>query len=191
MLITKEKIIQDTKLNRKIVIYSIYTAVGVLITFFPLLLSKNLDLNTLVWSAIFFVAFGIPFGYVIGLHNLLKTIKEKKSAEANNLKIIVDRIINMRTVAGSSKNLDDNYCQFTLEYYTDKTNKNVSVSFDTFRSMHLGDKCTLVFLNNSKKPTIIYSGNEYLIDRSLAGNVIYQAMDSVMADSSNSRDFKV
>ena len=36
MLITKEEILKDTKANRQVVIYSIYTAVGVLITLFLL-----------------------------------------------------------------------------------------------------------------------------------------------------------
>lgn len=114
------------------------------------------------------MAFGIPFGYVIGLRHLLKAINEYKSVKANDFKIIID----MRTIAGSSKRLDDNYCQFVLEYYTNRTNRNVSVSFGTFKNMRLGDKCILVFLNNSEKPAIIYPGNDYFVDQSLAGNII-------------------
>lgn len=101
MLITKEEILKDTKANRQVVIYSIYTAVGVLITFFSLILSRNFDLDTLIWSIIFFVSFGIPFGYVIGLRHLLKAINEYKSVKANDFKIIIDKIIDMRTIAGS------------------------------------------------------------------------------------------
>lgn len=172
MLITKEEILKDTKANRQVVIYSIYTAVGVLITFFSLILSRNFDLDTLIWSIIFFVSFGIPFGYVIGLRHLLKAINEYKSVKANDFKIIIDKIIDMRTIAGSSKRLDDNYCQFVLEYYTNRTNRNVSVSFGTFKNMRLGDKCILAFLNNSEKPAIIYPGNDYFVDQSLAGNII-------------------
>lgn len=118
------------------------------------------------------MAFGIPFGYVIGLRHLLKAINEYKSVKANDFKIIIDKIIDMRTIAGSSKRLDDKYCQFVLEYYTNRTNRNVSVSFGTFKNMRLGDKCILAFLNNSEKPAIIYPGNDYFVDQSLAGNII-------------------
>jgi hypothetical protein len=176
MLITKEKIVKGSKSKFQIVVFSICTAVGFLMIILPFLLTRKLDLNSISLSAIFFVAFGIPFGYVIGLRNLLKTIKAQKSINADSYKIVIDKIIDMSTVAsGRTSDMDDSFCQLTLQYYSNKTNENVCVSFNEFRKLHIGDRCILVFMNNGNKPTNIYPGNEYFLDQSLAGNIIFQA----------------
>ena len=114
MLITKEKIVKGSKSKFQIVVFSICTAVGFLMIILPFLLTRKLDLNSISLSAIFFVAFGIPFGYVIGLKNLLKTIKAQKSINADSYKIVIDKIIDMSTVAsGRTSDMDDSFCQLT------------------------------------------------------------------------------
>lgn len=176
MLVTKEKIVKESGNKFEMVVFSIYTTVGVIMTILPFLLTRAVNMNSIILCAIFFLAFGIPFGYIIGLRNLIKTVKAQKSINANSFKIVVDKIVDMSIAPkGGESDMNDNSCQLTLQYYSNKTNRNVCISYKEFRNLHLGDKCILVFMNTDKRPDVIYPGNEYFIDQSLAENVIYQA----------------
>ena len=90
ILVTKQKVLGDCKINFQIVVYSILTAVSAFFMIFPFAFSKDININTIFLFVVLLALVGIPFGYVFGLKNLIRTIKERNAFINDGISISVD-----------------------------------------------------------------------------------------------------
>jgi ABC-type multidrug transport system fused ATPase/permease subunit len=172
ILVTKQKILSDCKINFQIVVYSILTAVSAFFMIFPFAFSKDININTIFLFVVLLALVGIPFGYVFGLKNLIRTIKERNAFINDSISISVDRITDLYANCNQTSSESRAY-QLTLEHYSRRTKKNVCVpTLNEFRKLREGDRCILVFCKGNKEPVAIYPGNEYVIDKSLTDKIV-------------------
>ena len=172
ILVTKQKVLGDCKINFRIVVYSILTAVSAFFMIFPFAFSKDININTIFLFVVLLALVGIPFGYVFGLKNLIRTIKERNAFINDGISISVDRITDL-------------YAKLQSDF---KRKQSISINIGTlleanqkeclrtylneFRKLREGDRCILVFCKGNKEPVAIYPGNEYVIDKSLTDKIV-------------------
>lgn len=168
--ITRQTIIDDYSNTVTTAACSISTGVGIFMVILPFILSRKFDANSLILSLVFLVSFGVMFGYVFGLKKLIHIIKVKKCLKNGDFVVIPDIITDIYSQCDYSGN-DPKDHQLTLERYSKQTGKNVCVPFDTFRQLREGDRCVVVLCKASKESVLTYSGNEYVIDKSLADKI--------------------
>lgn len=166
--ITYDYLIKELKSKRTISVLSIFSLCGFIIPFIPFLVLKTININSLISFAFLFLAFGLPFGYLIGLRNIIATSKIFSDIKNKRFAISVDEIIDMKiSKNGRASDMDDSYCKLYLKKYSEDKKSTVSVYASTFRRLKKGDQCILVFTRTEKYPVLVFAGNEYYIDEHL------------------------
>ncbi len=165
MKITKNRLLNDVHLTGRIIFLSIFAFCGIMIPFIPFITLKEININSIISFLVLFCIFGIPFGYFIGIRNVVYSVRVNHSIKNGNFYILEDEIIDFYATQDESS--PDSHCKIELKIYSEKTNKIIPVKYKAFRKLKKGDKCFLVFVQFSKKPVIVYPGNEYFLDDEL------------------------
>ena len=175
MLITKEKILKDSKFKSNLIASLIFIIVGILIWFAPFTV-QNLDKMNFIATIIILSLTFVLWFEVLGLVLLIKAIKLRGNIKKRKFYILSDTIVG-KTVSRNSRTQDgDDYCRLKLKNF----DKNVFVTATQYRKVKEEQKCTLVFIKNKKEPSFIYPGNDYTIDESLKENIV--SIDQILSD---------
>lgn len=152
-------------LTGRIIFLSIFAVCGIIIPFIPFITLKEININSIISFLVLCCVFGIPFGYFIGIRNVLYSVRVNHSIKSGDFYILEDEIIDFYATQDESS--PDSHCKIELKIYSEKTNKIIPVKYKVFRKLKKGDKCFLVFVEFSKKPVIVYPGNECYLDAEL------------------------
>lgn len=85
--ITKKKIIKDNNYVLSAFMHVIFAAVGLMLTFAPLIYTGKLDKNSIIGMLFCFLIFGIPFGYFMGIRKVKIEIDKIHKIKRNQFKI--------------------------------------------------------------------------------------------------------
>ncbi len=172
MLLTKQKLLNDLQAGKTIAILYIFTFVGFVIPILPFWKLQAINANSIKSFILFTLVFGIPFGYFVGIRNIIRTRKLNKAILSGNITIYIDEIKSFRvTKHGTTDDMDDNYCRLVLKKYSSDGKSTVIVSSKEYDSLKKGDTCILIFAPKVKEPILVYPGNEYLVDSTLRSKV--------------------
>ncbi len=173
MTITKDILMQDLQIKGRTLAFGIFTIVGFLIPFAPFTVNNEINKYSIGYFIMLAIVFGVPFGYVIGLRNIINSYRAKKCIENLDITIMVDKITELYVSNNEDTNGNsDSYSKLELKNYSKKYDKYVSVTFKTFRKLKKGDQCILVFVPFVKKPFFVYPGNKYSLSDELKEKVI-------------------
>lgn len=168
--ITYDYILKELKTKRAISVLSIFSLLGFVIPFIPFFVIETFDIDAIISFIFLFLVFGLPFGYFMGLRNILNTLKIYRDIKNCNFVIWLDRIADMKVSKnGRASEMDDSYCKLYLEKYSKDKKSTVSVWGSKFLKLKKGDNCTLVFVNSEKYPILVFAGNNYSVDKHLEG----------------------
>lgn len=169
MIITQKKIVQDYKGGKQVSIFSVFSLLGLIVPFIPFFVLKTIDYNSIMSFGFLMAVFGIPFGIIIGLKNIIYVINVNRSIKNNKIFIIEDVIEDMRMSPYHIREDDDSkYGQITLEKFSNMSNKVLYITSKEFKTYSEGEKCILIFSQYNKKyPALRYIGNDYQIDKTL------------------------
>lgn len=166
--ITKEYIISELKTKRAISALYVFSLVGFIIPFIPFMVIKSLNTNSMISFIFLLIVFGLPFGYFIGLKNILSTIRIRSDLKKNNFYILNDIVVDMKiSKNGRASDMDDSFCKLYLEKYSVDGATTVSVQSNIFKKLKIGDSCILVFCKSEKYPVLVFAGNDYYINKDL------------------------
>lgn len=172
-IITHEFIIERLKSTRAISALSLFALSGFVIPFIPFWVLGGVNTNALISFAFLFLIFGFPFGYLIGLKNIIKTSKIRNDIENKRFSVLVDEIVDTRVSKnGRSSEMDDNFCELYLRRYSEEKGRTVTVRSAEFRKLAIGDQCILIFAESEKRPVLVFAGNNYCIDENLKNRLI-------------------
>ena len=173
MIINSSKIMKDARPKTQIGFLSVFAMVGFLLPFWPLVVIREINTNSIISFFVLLALFGIPFGYFIGLRNIITTYRMKKHLENENFTILIDSIEEKSTNQyGRTSQMDDSFCVLQLKKYYEKTQKQVTIRAKEFRQVKEGDQCILIFVPSSKAPILVYPGNQYTVADELIGRVV-------------------
>lgn len=161
MLITKKRILKDSKFGGNLFASLIFIIGGVLIWFAPFTV-KDLDRVNLIASIIFLSVF-VLFFVILGLNFLINALKLRISIRKEKFYILSDTIVD-KTISTSD--------EVDYELKLRKFRKKVYVMSSQYRKVKEKDKCILIFINEEKYPTFVYPGNDYIIDESLKEHIV-------------------
>lgn len=166
--ITHDYLIKELKSKRAISALSVFSLCGFIIPFIPFLVLKTINANSLISFVFLFLVFGLPFGCLIGLKNIIKTSKVHNDMKNKRFSISVDEIVDMKlSKNGRASDMDDSFCKLYLKKYSEDKKSTVSVYASIFRKLKKGDQCVLVFVRSEKYPVLVFAGNEYSVDEHL------------------------
>lgn len=160
--IDKNLILQGEKYRLQIFLFGIFGVIGIAAIVYPFASAEEVVPDTIVLAFIMLFAFGIPFGYFLGIRKILRILKTVRLIKNGQYKILEDVLVDVY-MGGHGKNsdTDDSYCQFTFKNYSDVTGKNVIVSRSEYDKAQKGDKYYLVFVATQKSPIRCYSQKDY------------------------------
>lgn len=166
--ITYDFLLEELKSKRAISALSVFSLCGFVIPFVPFLVLKTIDANSLISFAFLLLVFGVPFGYLIGLRNIIATARIHSDIKNYRFSVSIDEIVDMQVaINGRASDMDDSYCKLYLKTYSEDKKSTVSVYASTFRKLKIGDQCILVFVKSEKYPVLVFAGNEYCVDKHL------------------------
>lgn len=170
MIITQNKIIDDYQVKKQKTIYFIFTLIGIVVPIIPFIYLKTFDFNSIMSFAFLALVFGLPFGYFIGLKNIIYVHRSNLAIKNNDIFIIESKISDKRMSPYHIRSDDDSkYGQITIQNF----NKVLYISSKEYKIHSEGEKCILVFSKYNKKyPVLRYLGNEYVVDESLKGKIL-------------------
>lgn len=162
--ITAEEILNDENYGLQIALFGVFGVAGLTLTLYPFLGVGEMTQDRIIMAIILLAAFGIPFGYCLGvrrIYRILRTIHLIKKGEY----LIAEDELTDKYMGGHGKNsdTDDSYCQFTFSSYSARTQKNVIVSRKEHDKAKVGDLYYLVFLKTQTAPIRMYPKKEYFI----------------------------
>lgn len=168
LIITYDFILKELKSKRTISVLSIFALLGFLIPFIPFLVIKEINTNSLISFVFLAVVFGLPFGYFIGMRNIISTRRIYRDLRSQRFFISIDTIVDMRVArSGRSSEMDDSFCELCLQKFSKDTDSSVTVKRSVFDKLKLGDRCCLIFVASEKKPVLVFAGNDYSVDEQL------------------------
>lgn len=171
--ITHDFLVKEFKSKRAISALSIFALCGFVVPIIPFMVLKELNTNSLISFAFLMLVFGIPFGYLIGLKNIIKTSRIHSDLENKRFTILIDEIADMMvTKNGRASEMDDSFCELRLRRYSAKKKVTIAISASKFGKLKIGDQCILIFANSEKKPVLVFAGNEYCIDEQLKSYLV-------------------
>lgn len=165
MLITKEKILKDSKFKSNLIVSLTFIIVGILIWFAPFTV-QNLDKMNFITTIIILSLTFVLWFVVLGLVFLIKAIKLRSNIKKGEFYILTDTIVK-KSIALRERIEGDDLCRLKLKSF----GKKVAVKVTQYKNVEEGDKCILVFIKNKKDPAFIYPGNDYIIDDSLKNKI--------------------
>ena len=173
--ITHKYILQQLKASTTISLLSIFALIGLLIPFLPFAILKTIDINSIFSFVFLLIVFGIPFGYFIGLRNILHVLYLSRRCKRKEYLILVDCITGLKvSKKGRASEMDDSFCRILLRKYTNKTKKSISIETKVFKKIDKGDQCILIFVDIEKEPILVFAGNDYVIADELKDNIIHE-----------------
>lgn len=161
--LTKEKILKDFYVRRKMAVYCIFFILGIFVTFSPLLYFRKIHFNSVFGTVFCFLIFGIGIGYFCGLRHIIKTVGIRKKIIQDKYRIIEDVVIDKELTNGSGVEDDsDDYCMLTFRDYSNRTDKCIRITAETYRRTKIGDKYYLIYVDGIEEPIEIYPAKEYI-----------------------------
>ena len=193
MLITKDLILKDSKCRAQIIPFSIFTAVGFLLLFAPFSVADLSKTNLIISEIFLFLVFTLPFGYFIGIRNLIKAIKTYRAIIKGQYIIVVDQVLDKHYYNDSSSfNSSDIDHSGWLLYFKDYYKKyNDFVKIKNIKEgdyLKSGDEYYLVFVKGSEGPSYAYKCDKYQLAES--ENDKLETIESVK-NYINKREFKL
>lgn len=160
--INGDEILRGEKYRLQVFLFGIFGVAGLLAVIYPLASAKKIVADTIVLEIIMLGAFGIPFGYFLGVRRIRKILKTVRLIKQGKYVVTEDELVDTY-MGGHGKNsdTDDSYCQFTFRNYSETTGKNVTVSRREYEKAKRGDRYYLVFVATQKSPIRVYSQKEY------------------------------
>lgn len=171
MIITHKKIIDDYQaIKTAKIIYFIFTLIGIVVPLIPFLYLKTFDFDSIMSFVFLSLMFGLPFGYFIGLRNIINIHRINSSIKNNDIFIIESKITDKRMSPYNVREDDDSrYGQITIQNF----NKVLYISSKEYEVHSEGEKCILIFSKYNKKyPVLKYLGNEYVVDELLKEKIV-------------------
>ena len=161
MLITKEKILKDTKRGLKLMV--IFTIAMFLPLLSPLTTANLSTTNLIISEIVIFAIFTFPFGCINGLRNIINTFNKINLIKKGAFVIVEDTITGIYIGTQSAKYFS-NAGNMSLKKYV---SERLQIRNTEVKGLKEGNKCILIFTDITKKPILDYPGNNYEIDVSL------------------------
>ena len=120
-------------LTGRIIFLSIFAVCGIIIPFIPFITLKEININSIISFLVLCCVFGIPFGYFIGIRNVLYSVRVNHSIKSGDFYILEDEIIDFYATQDESS--PDSHCKIELKIYSEKTNKIIPVKYKVFRKL--------------------------------------------------------
>lgn len=163
-----------------VLVLSIVSAcLGIGITLNVLLnLINDYNNATLVGLGIVTIFFGVPFGYILGLRNIIYTLRKQSLIRKGEFSIYIDKIVDKR-ISNITDGSREKYYQIKLKDYSNKTSKYVFLkTLKEFNSVEIGEPCILCFTKLNKKPFAILPGSSYELNSELHSKCVTD-LDSI------------
>ena len=156
---------------------SCFAVSGILVTLIALVkMIAEMSTNSIISFLVATCVFGIPFGYFIGLKQIVFILKRNSLIKNGNVIIFIDKIVDKQELGNTSDHSDPKEFQIEAEKYSLKTGKMVSIREKrNFNQMKVGDECILCFTTMSNLPFMVYSGSVY----ELSDELLPKCVDSI------------
>ena len=170
--ITFEFLKEQLKIKTTVSVLSVFAVTGILIPFLPLVYFRSINTNAIISFFFLLIVFGIPFGYFMGIRNILKK-KKINNCIQNHKFYITENVVTQKMVIPSHHDEDnlELYGRLYVESYGEKKECNVVVDVTTYKKVKEGDNCILVFVEVEESPVLVFAGNEYMIHYDLQNYV--------------------
>lgn len=165
--LTKEQIIKDQNFGSELPSAVIFTVLGIVIPLLPLTAEK--PFNAII--GVFFCAFvfGIPFGYLFGIKNLVKILEIKNALKKNTFKITVDTVVDVKRLNCDLEDKKKSRKEFQIAFkkFSKETNKYYVTTRRVWQRARKGDEYYLIYIGNLKNTIAVYPLKDYQLGTGL------------------------
>lgn len=168
MIITKEKMITDLNITRRVLLHTVFLLIGIAVPLIPLIVVGKFTVGSVIGFVSLLVIFGIPFGYFLGARYIYKALQNLYFIRKGNMRVLVDRITTLEAVQvlSPSKSAKPRY-RATLDQYSKDTGWALVFTTKDYDDIQTGNTCVLFFVGQRKSPLLTYPGNQYVLDADL------------------------
>lgn len=153
-ILTEDIIVQECKSKLKVIVW-LFTIVGLGVIVYALFnLITNPCINTMVTFFVYSILFGIPFGYVVGIKNLIFEHSLIKKIRQGKYYLFIDEVSDIELIKKTTKG--DGFLYFK------ETKKSIPLFIRKgYYSFEIGEKCILLFTADDNKIIKIFRCKDY------------------------------